>query len=56
MSRLICVTIEAIVDSATRDREDDSADANEPDTKTSVDVAFLRFQEKLRNEPDQILR
>ena len=38
------------------DQQDDSEDANEPDSKISVDAAFLRFQDRLRIEPDQILR
>lgn len=42
--------------SATLSNEDTSPDANEPDTRTAVDAAFLRFQERLRSEPNQILR
>jgi hypothetical protein len=42
--------------SATLSNEDTSADANEPDTKSSVDAAFLRFQDRLDSDPDQILR
>lgn len=41
---------------ATLSTEDGTQDAKEPDTKVPVDAAFLQFQEKLRNEPDQILR
>lgn len=33
-----------------------SGDAREPDTRTPVDAAFLKFQERLYNEPDQVLR
>merc|ERR1712093_414716 len=48
--------LETTMRSATLSNEDLSADANEPDTKSSVDSAFLKFQERLRNEPDQVLR
>lgn len=36
--------------------EDASEDVDEPDSYTGVDAAFLRFQERMRHEPDQILR
>lgn len=42
--------------SATLSNEDSTQDAKEPDTKVPVDAAFLQFQEKLRSEPDQVLR
>ena len=41
---------------ATLSNEDGTADEKEPDTKAPVDAAFLKFQERLRNEPDQVLR
>lgn len=43
--------------SATLGSEESSPDdAKEPDTKAPVDAAFLHFQERLHNEPDQVLR
>lgn len=42
---------------ATLYKEELSAeDTAEPDTRTAVDGAFLKFQERLYNEPDQVLR
>lgn len=42
---------------ATLYKEELSAeDTAEPDTRTAVDAAFLKFQERLYNEPDQVLR
>jgi len=48
--------IESTMQSATLSNEDGTQDAKEPDTKVPVDAAFLQFQERMHNEPDQVLR
>lgn len=49
--------IEERIKNATLHKEELSTeDTNEPDTRTAVDAAFLKFQERLYSEPDQILR
>ena len=60
LNQLMCWTsadIEERIKNATLYKEELSTeDRNEPDTRTAVDAAFLKFQERLYNEPDQVLR
>lgn len=54
--KFVRTDLEVTMQHATLSSEIGTQDAREPDTKVPVDAAFLAFQERLRNEPDQVLR